>query len=91
MCFQKFAQRNAHGFFDVAGPFNVTGDAEELGAGIVRTTYTGKPRGAASQDIGYDGDGLHIVDGRRTTIKPDICRERRLQPWLPFLAFQAFQ
>ena len=34
---------------------------------------------------------LDVVHGRRTTIEPDVRRERRLQPWLAFFAFQAFK
>ena len=36
MLFDQFAERNAHLFFDVAGLVHMAGDAEQLGADIVR-------------------------------------------------------
>ena len=38
-----------------------------------------------------DRDDLDVVDGGRAAIEPDIGRERRLQPRLALLAFEAFQ
>ena len=41
------ASSTLHGLLDVAG------DAEELGAGVVRPADAGEPRGAAAQDVGH--------------------------------------
>ena len=46
----QFAERDRHRLFDVAGPVDVAGDAEELGAGIVRRAEAREPRRAAAQD-----------------------------------------
>ncbi len=91
MGFQQFAQRNAHGFFDVARLLDVAGNAEQLGAGVVRAADAGKPRCAAPQDVGHDRNRFHVVDGGRAAVEPDIGRERRFQARLALLAFQAFQ
>ena len=49
-----------HGLFDVAG------DLEQLGAGVVGLAERGEPGRAAAQDVGHDGDALDVVDrGRR--------------------------
>src|SRR5690606_33579985 len=52
---------------------------------------TREPGGAATQDIGRDGNRLDVVDGARTAVKTDVGRKRRLEPRHAFLAFKAFQ
>ena len=79
------ASSTVHGLFDVAG------DAEQLGAGIVGPADAGEPGRAAAQDVRRDGDRLDVVDRGRAAIEADIGRERRLQPRLALLAFEAFQ
>src|SRR5579872_4147872 len=91
MLLDQFAERNAHGFFDVAGALDVTGHTEQLGADIVRPADRRKPGRATAQDVGSDGDGFHVVDRGRAAEQADIGREWRLQPWLALLAFEAFQ
>ena len=51
----------------------------------------GEPGGAAPHDVGHHRDRLDVVDRGRAAIEADIGRERRLQPRLALLAFQAFQ
>ena len=51
----------------------------------------GEPGRAAAQDVGRDRDRLDVVDGGRAAVEADIGRERRLQPRLALLAFEAFQ
>ena len=87
----QFAQRNAHLLFDIARPFDMAGDAIELGAGIVGPADAGEPGRAAPHDVGHLRDGLDIVDGGRAAIEAHIGRERRLQPRLALLAFEAFE
>ena len=91
MALDQFAERNPHRLFDVAGPLDVTGDAEQLGADIVGPADAGEPRRAAPQDIGSNRDGFDIVDGGRASVEPDIGREWWLQARLALLAFQAFE
>ena len=74
-----------HGLFDVAG------NAEQLGAGVVRPADAREPRRAAAQDVGHHRDRLDVVDGGRAAVEPDIGRERRLQPRQALLAFEAFE
>ena len=91
MALDQLAERNPHRLFDVAGPLDMAGDAEQLGADIVGPADGGEPCRAAPQDVRRDRDRLDIVDGGRAAIEPDIGRERRLQPRLALLAFEAFQ
>ena len=79
------ASSTLHGLFDVAG------DAEQLGAGIVGPADAGKPRRAAPQDVGRGRDRLDVVDRGRAAVEADIGRERRLQPRLALLALEAFE
>ena len=69
----------------------MAGDAEQLGAGVVGPADAGEPGRAAAHDVGHDRDRFHVVDGGRAAIEPDIGRERRLEPRLALLAFQAFE
>ena len=87
----QLAQRNAHGFFNGAGPFDVAGDAEQFGAGVVRPADARKPVPAATQDCRHNRDGFDVVDGGGTAVDADVCRKRRLQPRHAFLAFEAFK
>src|SRR5579863_2279603 len=91
MLLDQFAERNAHRFFDVAGPLDMTGYAKQLGADVVRPANGGKPRRPAPQDIRRHRNRLDIVDGGRTAEQTDIGREWRLQPRLALLAFEAFE
>ena len=91
MAIDQFAQRNAHGLFDIARPLDMAGNAIELGAGVVLPADAGEPGRAAPHDVGHLGDGLDIVDGGRAAVEAHIGRERRLQPRLALLAFEAFQ
>src|SRR5262249_4759953 len=91
MSFQKLAQRNAHGFFDVAWSLYMSRDAEQLCASVVCTANTRKPRCAAAQDVRRNRNRFHVVYSGRASVKTNIRRERRLQARLPLLAFQAFQ
>ena len=87
----QLAQRNAHRLFDIARPLDVAGNAEELGAGVVRPADAGEPGRAAPQDVGHDRDALDIVHRGRAAVEAHVGRERRLQPRLALLAFQAFE
>ena len=87
----QLAQRNAHRLFDRAGPLDVAGNAEQLRAGVVRPADAGEPRGAAPHDVGHDRDALDVVDRGRAAVEAHVGRERRLQPRLALLAFEALQ
>src|SRR5205814_4741393 len=50
MGLEELAQWNAHRLLDVARLLDMAGDAEQFGAGIVRSADRGEPRGAAAQD-----------------------------------------
>src|SRR5262249_47008076 len=91
MFVQQLAQRNAHRLLNVAGLLDVAGDAEQLGAGVVRPADAGEPGGAAPQDVRHDRDRLDIVDRGRTAVEADIGRERWLEPRLAFLALETLE
>ena len=46
----QLAERDAHRLFDIAGLVDMAGDAEELGADIVRDGRAREPGRAAAQD-----------------------------------------
>jgi hypothetical protein len=46
----QVTERDRHLFFNIARLVHVAGDAEQLGAGIVRAAETSKPFSAAAQD-----------------------------------------
>src|SRR5206468_6795084 len=87
----QLAERQAHRLFDVAGPFDMAGNAEQFCADIIGPADRGEPRRAAAQDVGRDRYRLDIVDGGRAAIEADIGGEWRLQPRLALLALEAFQ
>src|SRR6185437_89019 len=91
MAVDQFAQRNAHLFFHIAGPLDVAGNAEQLGASVVLAADAGEPRRAAPHDVGHLRDGLDVVHRGRTAVQPHIGRKRRLEPRLALLAFEAFE
>ena len=91
MRLDQFTERDRHLFFNVARLVDVTGDAEQLRAGIVGTAEARKPLRAAAQDGRHNGDRLHVVHRRRATIEACVGREWRLQAWLALLAFEAFE
>src|SRR6266702_5835770 len=91
MLLDQLTERDAHGFVDVAGPLDMAGDAEQLGADIVRTADAGEPGRTTAQDVRSNGNGLDVVDGGRAAVQADIGRERRLQPRLALLALEAFE
>ena len=91
MALDQFAERNPHRLFDVAGTFDMAGNTKQLGADIVGPADRCEPRRAPPEDVGRDRDRLDIVDGGRAAVETDIGRERRLQPRLALLAFEAFQ
>ena len=91
MRLDQFAERDRHRLFDRARLVDVAGDAEELGADIVRPAEGREPGGAAAQDGRRHGDRLDIVDGGRAAIEADIGREWRLQARLALLALEAFE
>src|SRR3954453_1941442 len=91
MLLDQLTERNAHGFFDVAGPLDMAGDAEQFGADIVRTADAGEPRRTAAENVRSDRDRLDVVDGGRAAVQADVRRERRLQARVALLAFEAFE
>ena len=91
MALDQLAQRDAHLLFDIARLHHVAGDAIELGAGVVGAADAGEPGRAAPQDVGHLRDGLDVVHGRRAAVEAHVRRERRLQPRLALLAFEAFE
>src|SRR5262249_17394021 len=91
MPLDQFAQRNSHGFFNIAVSLDMAGNAEKLGAGIVGPANAGEPSRAAAHDVRPLGDRLDIIYGRWAAIESHIGRERRLEPWQAFLSFETFQ
>ena len=91
MAVDELAEGDAHLLLDVAGLVDVPGDAEELGAGVVRLAEPREPGAAAAQDRRRDRDRLDVVDGRRAAVEAHIGRERRLQPRHALLALEAFE
>ena len=87
----QFAEGDAHRLFDVARLLDMAGDAEELGADIVRPADAGEPGRAPAQDVRRNRDRLDVVDRGRAAVEAHIGRERRLQPRLALLAFEALQ
>ena len=85
----QLAEGQAHRLLHVAGLVHVAGDAEELGADVVRAADAGEPGCAAAQDRAGDRDRLDVVDRRRAAVEAHIGRERRLQPRHALLAFHA--
>src|ERR1700682_2468119 len=73
-----------------ARPRDMAGDAEELGADIVRPADAGKPALPAPQDRRRDRDRFDVVDRRRAAVDANRRRERRLPPREAPLAPQAF-
>src|SRR5690606_30645410 len=87
----QLAQRNAHRLLDRARLVHVAGDAEDLGAGVVRAAEAGEPGGAAAQAGRDDRDGLDVVDRGRPAVHADRGRKRRLEARLAHLAFEALE
>src|SRR3954452_2201969 len=91
MAVDELAEGDAHLLLDVAGLVDVPGDAEELGAGVVRLAEPREPGAAAAQDGRRDRDGLDVVDGRRAAVEAHIGGERRFQPRQALLALEALE
>src|SRR3990167_1728156 len=87
----KRLQGDRHRLFDIARTIDVTGNAKDLGAGVVRPSEPGEPFGAATQDRRRDRNRFDIVDRRRAAIKSGAGRKRRLQARLALLALKAFK
>src|ERR1700726_464568 len=91
MALDQLAERNPHGFFDVAGALDMAGDAKQFGADIVGPADGGEPGRTPPQNIRRYRDRLDIVDRGGTPKETDIGREWRFQPRHALLAFEAFQ
>src|SRR5690606_33659869 len=91
MAVEQFAERDPHLILDAAPRAHVTGDAEQLGAGVVGPPQTGEPGRAAPEDFRYDRNALDVVHRGGRAIQPYVRREWRLQAWQPLLALEAFQ
>ena len=91
MALDQLAQRDAHLLFDVARLVHVAGNAEQLGAGVVRPADAANQAAPRRMMSGRPRDGLDVVDRGRAAVEADIGRERRLEPRHALLAFQAFQ
>src|SRR5438552_19046857 len=87
----QLAERDSHRLFDVARTLDVTGNAEQLCADVIRLADAGEPCCAPPQYIGRDRDGFNIVDGRWAAVETDIGGEWRFQPRHTLFAFEAFQ
>ena len=79
---------DGHFLFDGAGVVDVSGDAEELGAGVALAAEGVEPVCAAADDGGCYGDGFDIGDGGGAAEEADCCWEGGLQPGFSWLAFQ---
>src|SRR5690606_36615891 len=87
----QLAQRDSHLLLDIARIVDVPGDAEQLGAGVLRPAKRGPPVDAAPQDGRRNGNGLDIVDRGRTAVEAARRREGRLEARLALLAFETFE
>ena len=91
MPLDQFTEGYAHRLFDVAGPLDMAGDAEQLGADIVGPADAGEPGRTAAQDVGATAIDFDVVHRGRAAVEAHIGRERRLQPRLALLALEAFE
>ncbi len=91
MTLDQLAEGNAHLLFHVARLVHVAGDAEELGAGVVRTADAREPGSTSAQDGRRDSDRFDVVHRGRAAIEAGAGRERRLQPRHALLALEALQ
>src|SRR6516225_1988976 len=91
MPFNQFAQRNAHLLFHSARSLDVTGNAVELGAGIVLPADAREPSRAPPHDVRHLSNGFDIVDRRRAAVESDIGRKWRLEARQGLLAFEALE
>src|SRR5438552_18901269 len=87
----QLAERDSHRLFDVAGTLDVTGNAEQLGADVIRLADAGEPCCAPPQYIGRDRNGFNIVDGRWAAVETDIGGEWRIKPWHALFDYYALQ
>src|SRR3546814_12298239 len=63
---------------------------EQLCTGVILAPDRREPSGATPKDRRRHRDRFDVVDRRRTAVKADARRKRRLQARLALLAFQAF-
>src|SRR5665213_4316262 len=87
----ELPERDAHRLLDIARLFDMAGNAEDLGALVLRPADAGEPGAAAAQDGRHDGDGLDVVDRGRQAVEPDCRRKRRLQARHALLALETLQ
>ena len=92
MVLDQLAQRNAHRLFDIA---RLVRRGRRCRTAWCRYCWAGRcaanqaaPRRMMSGTTAID---LDVVDRGRAAIEADIGRERRLQPRLALLAFEAFE
>ena len=69
----------------------MAGNAEELGADIVRIAHRREPARTATQNCSRNRNRFDIVDRRRIAIKSHIGGKWRLETRLSLLAFETFE
>ena len=88
MSLNQLLQRNRHLLFHSARVVHVTGDVEQLGAGVPRPSERREPSSAAAANIRRDGHCFDVGDGGGAAEDAHVGGERRLQPRLALLALQ---
>src|SRR5450830_687313 len=89
--FQQFGKRRTQRYFVVARQFHVARDRKDLGAAIVRLAQAQVFLWTDVQHEWHGRKGFRVVDGGWFAIQAKRSRERRLEAWLAFLAFQRLQ
>ena len=84
---QKLLQRRAEGHFIKPRIPDVAGDTEELRARRIFRADRREARAAIAHDVEHVDERLDVVDDRRLSEKPHLCREGRLVAGLAAKAF----
>jgi hypothetical protein len=87
----QFTKRDAQWKFVVAGLVHVAGEAEYLGTGGFFSAYGGVPLAAPVYDMGYIGQGFHVVYYSGSVVQTLYGRERRFYPRMSPAPFQRGQ
>src|SRR5207245_1340401 len=75
----------------VAGPRDMPGHGENLGAAVVRPPERKERVRAVIDDPGHGGKGLGVVDRRRLAVEAEARGKRRLEARQALLAFEGLE
>src|SRR5690606_42074397 len=82
-----FPDGNPHRYFNEAGIDHLSGEGKGFGPRAFFSSGLPEPGGAVSDNPGYIGKGLHIIDECRFSPQPGVGRERRFGPGHPPFPF----